>query len=64
LIGAMAWWVAAIAHAQTRAESAAPIADDLRNFIAAYLVGFAACAAWLGVAAFWQVRRDARGLRR
>jgi hypothetical protein len=67
MIGVWVCSTPTFAHAQTGAAPDVPAAiggkTELRDFIAAYLVGFAAFVVWSGVAAFWRLRRDVRALR-
>jgi hypothetical protein len=58
------------AHAQTGSEAitrllaAVGSEDELRNFVLAYLAGFAAAAIWASWRAWRRLRADVRGLRR
>jgi hypothetical protein len=67
MFGAWVCSMATFAHAQTGAAPGVLAAVggrlELRDFIVAYLVGFAASVVWSGIAAFWRLRRDVRALR-
>ena len=63
MFGAWVCSMATFAHAQAVAPAAVGGKPELRDFVTAYLVGFAASVVWSGVAAFWRLRRDVRALR-